>query len=633
MAIPSGEIYLLKNVPLTATYEHTIDFQNKSDQYSYFLSFKKYTLEKYTYIRKEREYISINLSMADLDDVNYLLFRSADGERLYYAFVTNKMYLAPNSSNIFYSIDVMQTYMFDYEFKESYIKQAHVDRWTPEHKPIYSKTDEGLAYGTEYSIESAFKIEQSSVLKWLLVSVKVSGEIVDSGVAFLWGTMHPASPPFMTFLIPLLTTKQGADGFTDDGRKVFANFTTILADGSTQNVQIGTYKDLVQQMNKTALGNYIQNISLMTYNPFVESEVIESQKITVNFKSSVKCGKTWFFDNSTLPFLNVLSADENLLKGAQTLARADWNVGIENSLPTSQQWEEVKKKPYTTKRDKRFESKLLCSPYRYNLLTDWRNDPVTLKNEYMTTDKIEIKFSYALSYNSPFRYWIKDYKKDPVGRYSSLLQALAPDFPVISDAYYTYMLENKNTIEANLTNAKIGAATSTLMSAGSGAIAGAKAGGGWGALAGAVEGSINGTINGIVNVSSMIRSENAKQMDLKAKPDTLINSNDSSFNILDDNADVNFYRMRICCENEEILAEIFNMSGYTVNRVEKPNLRSRTRFNYIQTVGANIVGSFSQSDLLKIKEIYDRGITIWHYNKDNFNYLDYSFENMEVNLI
>ena len=630
MAIPSGEIYLLKNAPLTATYEHTIDFKDKSEQFSYFLSFKKYTLENYTYIRKEREYISINMTMTEVDDVNYLLFRSADGERLYYAFVTDKSYVAPHTTNIYFSIDVMQTYMFDYEFKESYIAQAHVDRWTAEHKPIYSKTDEGLDYGSEYSVESAFKLEQSSVIKWLLVSMTDYSEILKEGMDSSGGTLNPAGSPFACFVVPLLLTKDGATSERIDGRSIFVKW--FNSNGVEETKEIASYQDFIWTMYSSALGNYVRSISLLTYAPFVESEIIEETKITVNFKSSVVCS-TSKFDAVRLPLLLLYTMPESMLKGAQMLARADWNVGLEDSLPTSAQWDEVKKNPYTTKRDKRFESKLLCSPYRYNIMTDWRNDSVTLKNEYMTTDKIEVLFSYALSFNAPFRFWIKNYKKDPLGRNNSLLQAIAPDFPVLSDAYYTYMLENKNTIEANLTNAKISAATSTLMSAGNGAIAGAQSGGGWGALAGAGAGLLNGTIQGATNINALVRSENAKQKDLKAKPDTVINSNDSSFNILDDNADVNFYRMRICCENEAILAEIFNMSGYKVNRVEKPNLRSRTRFNYIQTVGANIVGSFSQADLLKIKEIYDKGVTIWHYNKDNFNYLDYSFENMEVNLI
>ena len=75
------------------------------------------------------------------------------------------------------------------------------------------------------------------------------------------------------------------------------------------------------------------------------------------------------------------------------------------------------------------------------------------------------------------------------------------------------------------------------------------------------------------------------------------------------------------------------MSGYKVNRVDVPNTRSRVRFNFIKTVGANIVGSFNQDDLSKIKSIYKNGVTIWHYSATVFYPLDYSYENIEVNLL
>ena len=220
---------------------------------------------------------------------------------------------------------------------------------------------------------------------------------------------------------------------------------------------------------------------------------------------------------------------------------------------------------------------------------------------------------------------LKDYKKDPEGRYTSLMQAVGLEFPVISDAYYTYMLENKNTIQANVTNSAINAVAGTI----NGVISGAGVGGAGGALFGGVSGAVAGGLS----LQAQIRSENAKQADLKAKPDNVIASIDSAFNILDNNTDIAFYRMRICCENEEIIAEIFNMYGYKVNRVDIPNTRSRVRFNYIQTAGANIIGSFNQSDLSRIKEIYNNGITIWHYIDQNFKPLDYSYENIEVNLI
>lgn len=626
MAIPSGEIYLLKNVPLSFSYDHTIDFKDKSEQFTYFNSFLKYKMENYTYMRREREYISLELPITSLEDVNYLVFRSQEGERLYYAFVTNAVYVSPTNTQLFYMVDVMQTYQFDYTWKASYIKQSHVDRWNAEHKPIYSKTDEGLDYGTEYSVESAYRLQQSDVVKWLVVSTSDFSEMEGEGYNGKGGNLGYAPTPFGTFFVPVpIKSDSGVGPY-----KVFINDVTAAAGqySGLWSGYIANYRDLISLLLNSAFGNYVKSIAVLPYNPFLENEnVIDNGDgtHTVQYNTNAWCEfAPRTFPGVTYPFYALVSVNYDYFIGTQPLARADWNTGLEASLPTAEQWEEIKEKPYTTKRDKRFETKLLCAPYRYNLLTDWRNNPVIFKNEYMTEDKIEIDCAFGLSYNLPFRYWMRDYKKDPEGRYTSLLQPMAMEMPIISDQYYTYMLENKNTIQANITNAAISAGAGIL----SGAVSGVAGG-----PAGVLMGAASGIANGVMNVSAMLRSENAKQADLKAKPDTIVNSNDSSFNITDNNTDITFYRMRICCENEEIISEILNMTGYKVNRVDVPNTRSRTRFNYLQTVGANIVGSFNQADLARIKEIYDRGITIWHYHKDHFNPLDYSFENIEVNLI
>lgn len=614
MAIPSGSIHLLENVPLNASYEHTIDFKDKDEQFSYFANFVERTLDKFTYVRKEREYIVVELPISRLDNVNYMFFRAATGERLYYAFVTNKVYVNENSTQIYYSIDVLQTYQFDYEWRETYIKQAHVDRWTAEHKPIYSKTDEGLDYGTEYAVESAYRLQQSSLIRWLLVHITNPGELLEGGQAIEAGAIEPAGSPFATLLVPLtLKTGNGGSSYGVQWNRL------------TKIWNVGTYQDLVRLMNNSALGNYIRAITLIPYNPFLDGEVEDSVNGIITIDLNNFAGDVDVSTIEGVNFINLHGVGTGILFGSKTLASTEWNTGLESSLPTSKEWEEIKAKPYSTKRDKRFESKLLCAPYRYNLLTDWRNSPVIFKNEYMTTDKLKVMYSNGYSHNAPFRYWIKDYKKDPEGRYTSLTQNVGLEFPIISDAYYTYMLENKNTIQANITNATINAIAGTVN--------GAISGGGMGGVGGAVYGAVSGGVAGALNVQAQIRSENAKQADLRAKPDNVIASTDSSFNILDNNTDICFYRMRICCENEDIIAQIFNISGYKVNRVEVPNTRSRTRFNYIQTAGANIVGSINQADLLRIKEIYDNGVTIWHYNKDNFKPLDYSYENIEVNLV
>ena len=62
------------------------------------------------------------------------------------------------------------------------------------------------------------------------------------------------------------------------------------------------------------------------------------------------------------------------------------------------------------------------------------------------------------------------------------------------------------------------------------------------------------------------------------------------------------------------------MRGYATNTIDYPNLHSREKWNYIQTVKCNIKGeNIDPSDLEKIKRAFDNGITLWH-DKDVGNY-------------
>lgn len=308
--------------------------------------------------------------------------------------------------------------------------------------------------------------------------------------------------------------------------------------------------------------------------------------------------------------------------------------GLDEHIPSSVMWEDLKKNPYKYERDRRFESKLLCFPYRYNLFTDWRSLPAIIKNEYLFDDKITVKEAIGFGFNLPRRYWVENYRGDPEGRECSIAQNLPLEQAILSDAYYTYLLENKNQIAANLANTQANANI---------AIAGAAAGGlsgiasiATGNVGGGLEAMSNAALKGVSaaqSIANLQRSENAKQSDIKNMPDTIANPNDCNFAISDDTKYLTFYRKAITCDNEEQLAQFWHMYGYKVNKVMLPETRSRLRYNYIKTIGANIEGAIEANYLATIKAIYDRGVTIWHYSEADFFPLDYTYENIERRLM
>ena len=85
-----------------------------------------------------------------------------------------------------------------------------------------------------------------------------------------------------------------------------------------------------------------------------------------------------------------------------------------------------------------------------------------------------------------------------------------------------------------------------------------------------------------------------------------------------------FYKMSIRQEYAKIIDKYFSMYGYKVNDVKTPNITGRSNWNYVKTIGCNIVGDIPQDDMQKIKDIFNNGVTLWH-NPNTF--LDYSQSN------
>lgn len=107
-------------------------------------------------------------------------------------------------------------------------------------------------------------------------------------------------------------------------------------------------------------------------------------------------------------------------------------------------------------------------------------------------------------------------------------------------------------------------------------------------------------------------------------PDT-INMGSSAtalgFNLLDKNV---FSIFTIKRQYAQLIDKFFDMYGYLTNTVKLPNLNNRPNWNYVKTLGINIISHIPQRDLEIIKNMFDNGITLWH-NPQTF--LDYSQNN------
>lgn len=58
--------------------------------------------------------------------------------------------------------------------------------------------------------------------------------------------------------------------------------------------------------------------------------------------------------------------------------------------------------------------------------------------------------------------------------------------------------------------------------------------------------------------------------------------------------------------------DFFSMFGYAINRIDTPNFKHRTTWDYIKTLNINITGDIPQDDVNELKTIFDGGLTVWH---------------------
>ena len=171
-----------------------------------------------------------------------------------------------------------------------------------------------------------------------------------------------------------------------------------------------------------------------------------------------------------------------------------------------------------------------------------------------------------------------------------------------TDVYTNWLTQNAVNMQMNVIG-DIGKGITTGMSGG---IIGSAFGAGAGAIKGITE--------------NMVQRHNYSFSPNQAKGNA--NAGDV---ITSGNANApHFYKMSIKKEFAKILDNYFDMFGYKINDLKIPNLTGRKNWNYIKTIGCNLIGDIPQFDLQKIKELFDKGITLWH---NTLTFLDYSQSN------
>lgn len=158
---PSTTVRVCQSIPLDNTYTDTILFTSKSAQESYFASKTKKTYSGLSYQRLASNSSTWAIFLEDVADYfydcNYLAFKNGGfGDKWLYAFISDILYINENCTALTFEIDVMQTWLFDFEIKKSFIERMHVSDDTISRNVV----EEGLNFMQRYEY---YKIEPSGL--------------------------------------------------------------------------------------------------------------------------------------------------------------------------------------------------------------------------------------------------------------------------------------------------------------------------------------------------------------------------------------------------------------------------------------------------------------------------------------
>lgn len=128
---PTGKLQLYSGIKLDNTYQHALSFASPEARETFFGyvgtgSLMQHNLTARQYQRVNSGVCEVQLPINAVYDINYMRFQNTDfSTRWFYAFVTKVEYVNNQNSRIYYEIDVLTTFYFDWGYLPSFVEREH----------------------------------------------------------------------------------------------------------------------------------------------------------------------------------------------------------------------------------------------------------------------------------------------------------------------------------------------------------------------------------------------------------------------------------------------------------------------------------------------------------------------------
>ena len=563
------KVYLL-SVPLEDDYKDTLYFANATAQHNYFAGqvVKSYT--DFSYQRKDNV-IRVPAQVDSIRNCNYVMYQnSAYSNKWFYAFIERMEYIDDGRTDIYIATDVLQTWMFEMNFKSSFIEREHVNDDT---------------FGLHTIPES------------LETGDYVCNDIVEQ----VYGECNWSQPGMMV-VIQVTTLRLEKDGTVVEA-------TNPAPYNVVNGIPGGCYYIGVEFL-QSELG--LVNALIGTYDAFGKSDAILSiflcpKNVTLWHKATgtgIFNGNNYYLTNDT----------SGVVQFGQ--AQVTRNTTLDGYTPHNN-------KCFCSPFNYIYASNNAGQDVQYRY-EDFRGTPIFTTRGVMEQGG-SIKCSPDNSKVS--QYWNGTVMKGD-GWNEGLSGAKFPQISWTSDYYLNWEAVNGKNIEVQTTLSAIGFASDVLSG---GLISPAYNNAQMRDTAvqrgrfpdeeprvpvngAGIVGSITNFASGIASTMQSIKE--AKMVPPQAKG----NVAGGFLQFSGDMYKFTFRKMSVRAEFARAIDSWFDMFGYKVNRLGIPLKAHRQNWWYTKTIGANIDGNIPNEDMQIIKSIYNSGVTYWRNPANIKNY-------------
>ena len=607
-------VELFKDIGLYMSMKKTIDFTSKTTQNTWFSSKVSKTVSNVAF-NKLQNLLHIPMDYGEALEYTYVRFKSLDSSgRVYYYFIHSATLIDDTTVAFQLVLDPIQTFMCEWEIGECMVNRKHCDRWDKTSSlPIREKSNiEGIQ--ATYVGLSSDVIEHTTTFdnQYSISTTRRVGAVVFT---------YTNNYGFITAFTPIL--------FNDD-YKYNTNHITI----SGTSYRMPDIEACYNNSLFTYLGVDPESVVSMIFLPYMPIQGSISKMVV----SGDFADYTWEFSNlEVTDFIKNDSENYAAIKLEKKETRF-FNINVtrptkpSNNVAYSDTFEPaLYKEPYIIRKFISLDG--IFNEDVPDIIINQDSSTIYLKTQIAPSQQV-ITISWNDSFESPATL--------ALNKGMALVTTVMPAaFDVVTNAWLTYSLTQRDADRAIINNNNIQSAVSNLLFMGyGGALVGSR-GGGEGYAQGLGKATIPAV--GLASVASIAASvvnahfawENQKEYERKIQNQAqqiTISGNSAYDNAKDEFNNPIYVELKCDDENYNVAAKNFRYYGYEINEWQKPNIKSRKYFDYILTNGAVIDGALNQNIKEQIANIFDNGITIFH--GDYTTTLDYpTYENIERSLL